>query len=131
MIFLFLIKNFQSKRFITEFVDPKGGKEYCSVYHKGEHVGVLMAREGWVTVKAPAGNREPRADQLEMVRLAEEAEKLNKGIHNKKVFFFFFFFFFDFIFVLIWSFSFPFFSFFFLFFLFFSFFFFFSFMWKF
>ena len=44
-----------------------------------------MAREGWITVKAPAGNREPRADQVEMVRLAEEAEKLNKGIHNKKV----------------------------------------------
>uniref|UniRef100_A0A7S4L8Z8 Micrococcal nuclease n=1 Tax=Paramoeba aestuarina TaxID=180227 RepID=A0A7S4L8Z8_9EUKA len=74
----------QRIQFITEFVDPKSGREYCSVYHKGEHVGVLMASEGWITVIPPSQKHQPRADQAEMIRLAEEAVKLNKGIHNTK-----------------------------------------------
>ena len=44
-----------------------------------------MASEGWITVIPPSKNHQPRADQNEMIRLAEEAEKLAKGIHNTKV----------------------------------------------
>jgi staphylococcal nuclease domain-containing protein 1 len=74
----------QRIQFISEFTDPKSKREYCSVYHKGEHVGVLMASEGWITVIPPTGKHQPRADQAEMMRLTQQAQELKKGIYNAK-----------------------------------------------
>jgi staphylococcal nuclease domain-containing protein 1 len=72
----------QRVTYVSEFTNPKTGREYCTVYFQDEHVGIRMAAEGLVAVLPPT--RDPRPDHAEMLRVSQIAQEEGRGIFDIK-----------------------------------------------
>mmetsp|Transcript_9572 Transcript_9572/g.26839 ORF Transcript_9572/g.26839 Transcript_9572/m.26839 type:complete len:915 (-) Transcript_9572:45-2789(-) len=70
--------------FAVEFTDQKSSRNYCTVYHNNQHVGIMLARGGMVKVLGRGGKHEPRPDKAEMQRLEDDAQAREIGIYNPK-----------------------------------------------